>query len=508
MSTIRKLFSVNAILAGTLVIGVVNSVAIAAIFGLDRRIDSYFASLMLISLFMALIVDYLGKNFLPVFAARRAESEESASVLASLIICQISLAVGLATVLLVIIAPSIFSLILPGFERADVDQVASIFVIMAPSLVLMVVETFHGYVWQHDEQYSRVVLVRAILPLTLTVFIVGLGPWLGVRALPIGFLCGHILYAIAISFRVPYKFKFLLLVSDEDCWRIIRNSVVLMGTGMIARSRSVIEQYFGSQLGEGAIAAISIADKLCTPVFQKALLGIRMIVFSRSAKASARRDTNEIARLYNLSIVGILIFVVPIAVWYSLETDIIVKAAFQRGAFTDAMANLVIAALIGYSGSVAFAGVVQMMTNGFYSIGRIKVPAVLMPLGTALFLLSVILLVPQLGLMGLTVSSSITAALSAFALMLLFRRLVPAFAVIQILTAFLKYTAFAIVAVLVARVTRQILDLESIIGLIYSGLAVAAFYILPLYLTRDKMLFLILDKVGLRAPGSTDQTTT
>jgi len=504
MSTIRKLFSINAIVAGALVLGVINNIAIAGLFGLDRRIDAYFASLMLVRLFMELIVDYLGKNFLPAFARRHADSEESASELASLIVTQMAIAAGLAAILLVAIAPRVFSLILPGFESADIELVASTFVIMAPSLVFMVIEAFHQYVWQHEERYSRVMLARTLVPLTLTVFIVGLSPWLDVLALPIGFLCGHILCTAALSFGVPYRYRFMLGFSDSDVRKILRDSTVLMGTGVFARSRAVIVQYFGSLLGEGAISAMAIAHKICHPIYQKAQVGIRMIVFSRSAKASAKQDISAFARLYRLAINGILLIVTPVAVWYALEADIIVRAVFQRGAFTDAMANLVIAALIGYAGSVVFSGVVQVLSNGFYAMNRIMVPAIIMPIGTGIFLFLAILLSPRLGVLGLTISASITAALVAATLMVIFRRYVHTFAITEISLNFLKYTVLSVFAVWSARELRLLSGYDGIPGFLISGSALMALYLLLQYLVRDKMFRLILRKSGLVARGSSN----
>ncbi len=58
----------NALVLASLGIGLLNNVLIAALFGLTRNVDAFYAAMMLPSLFMVLCVDYLGKNFLPVLA--------------------------------------------------------------------------------------------------------------------------------------------------------------------------------------------------------------------------------------------------------------------------------------------------------------------------------------------------------------------------------------------------------------------------------------------------------
>lgn len=502
MSAIRQLFSVNFIIGVTLVIGLINNVAITAFFGLSRGVDAFFASVMLVKLFMVLVIDYLGKNFLPVYAARKDESEEGASRLASLVVTQIALAAALATGLLVIFAEQVFTLLLPGFEPDEIVTVAGMFAIMAPSIVLMTIEAFHGYVWQHDERFIRVTVSKIFIPLTFTVFILGFRPWLGIQTLPIGYLCGQLATTIAVSIGVPYRFRPAFDFSDPGVRKIIQNSALLMGTGLIARCRSVIVPYFGSMLGEGAIAAISIAQKICNPVFQSAQVGVRMIVFSRSARAAARSDLRRVAQLHNVALTGVLFFVLPVASWYALESDVIVRAVFQRGAFTDSMAELVAAALVGYSLTVVFNGVNQIISNGFYALDRIRVPAISMPIGTLMFLALAAFMGPAYGVLGLTLASSIASTILALVLLAMFRHALSDFDIAAFASSALKYGTAALIAVYVARETRLWLDLGWVTGFIVSMAIVGIVYLAAMLLARDRTLAMILKELGVFRAGA------
>jgi putative peptidoglycan lipid II flippase len=497
---------VNILVAAALIIGLINNIAIAGMFGLDRRIDAYFAGLMLTNVLMWLIVDYLGKNFLPALAKRHSESRESASKLTSLLVIHVSLGAAVAAVLLIVLAPQIFKLILPGFDTQDIKLVTDMYVILAPSLVFMVIETFHAYVWQHRDCYSRVASARMALPLTLTVFIIGFGPVIGVSALPIGFLCGHIVCTVLLSYRVPYDFRLEFGFSDPDFRKILRNSVLLMSTGAFARSRSIIMQYFGSTLGEGAIAAIHMAGRFCEPVYQRAQIGIREIVFSQSARAVAKQNMRRFARLYNIGVAGILFVVTPIAAWYWVDAALIVDVIFGRGQFTGEMAELVTTALTGLVGSVIFFGVVQMLSNGFYAMDRIKVPLLIMPLGTVVYLVFAILLTPKFGIFGLTLALSISAMLLAGSLMLIFRLSVNKFALSAIIVAFLKYSLISVTGVLLARYFRALIGLDGIGGFLFSIVVIATVYGLLLLLSKDDMLLLILDKTGIKRGKKADST--
>src|SRR5688572_11601658 len=155
-SSARSMLSVNALILGSVGIGFVSSVAIAALFGLTRRLDAYYAALMVPNLFVTLCVDYLGKNFLPVFARAKAESSETASEVTSCVVTIVGLFAAGVALALCLASEQVFGVLLPGFDSADLGLVSRFFWIMAPAMVLTAVTSFHEYVCQHDDQFTRI----------------------------------------------------------------------------------------------------------------------------------------------------------------------------------------------------------------------------------------------------------------------------------------------------------------------------------------------------------------
>ena len=76
----RGVVNVNALVLAALGIGLMSNVLIAALFGLNRRVDAYFAAGVVPTLFMAWCIDYLGKNFLPVLGSAKAIGEAFAAL--------------------------------------------------------------------------------------------------------------------------------------------------------------------------------------------------------------------------------------------------------------------------------------------------------------------------------------------------------------------------------------------------------------------------------------------
>src|SRR5690606_31515610 len=129
--------------------------------------------------------------------------------------------------------------------------------------------------------------------------------------------------------------------------RIFSNSAILMGSGLVARTRNLIMNYFGSLLGEGAISALALAAKLTEPLGRSMFTAVRMLMFSRTARLAADDNSAEIARLHEVGVSSAFLLLAPLSWWIALNSHAIVEALLLRGEFDARMAGIVALALIG-----------------------------------------------------------------------------------------------------------------------------------------------------------------
>jgi putative peptidoglycan lipid II flippase len=426
-SSSRSLLTTNALVAAMLAVGIVNNIAIATFFGLTRRVDAYYAALTLPNLFMILFLDYLGKNFLPVLAKARQRSPELAAELTSSIVTIVGLlALGVA-LLLALVSRPVFSLLLPGFSPDDIVIVCRYFWIMAPAIVLMAITVFHEYVCQHDERYVRITLIRAALPLANLAAIVVASPFVGEYALPAGYLLGNAVVAILMAGQARYRYRWRIAMRREWEGRVFSNSAIVMGTGVVARTRGLILNYVGSLLGSGAISAIEMSNKLIEPLGRTVFTAVRMWMFSRTARLAVHRDSAAIARLYDVGLGASFLVLTPLLWWMGLNGRAVVGVLFVHGEFDLRMASLVTLALIGAVPSVVFTGVNVLLSNAFYALERIVVPAVVMPLGTLVYVVLALVLARRYGVLGLTLSTTVAAVVVFLIMAALLAREIPQF---------------------------------------------------------------------------------
>ena len=405
----RSLVPVNTLVLAQLVVGLLNNVVIAAWFGLTRDVDAFYAAMMLPNLFMFLCVDYLGKNFLPVLALARKESDASASQVVSTVVTIMAVVGTVVAVALAGAGSFLFAVLLPGFDEADTALVARYFWIMAPAVVLMAVNTFHEYVCQYDEDFVSVVAIRCALPVMNLVAILALAPVLREFSLPVGFLAGHVAMFVLLASRARYVYRPRLKLRRHLERQVFASAAIVMSTGLIARTRSIVINALASTLGGGAITALAFATKLTEPLERAAFSGARMLIFSRAARLYADARFPELGRLYSVAFRVSFMALAPVVAWVALNSDAIVAAMFARGEFTADMTALVGAVLAAAAPVVLAAGAGQLLANAFYAMGRVSVPAVVMPFGMLVFVVAALPLARVLGAEGIALAITISA---------------------------------------------------------------------------------------------------
>jgi putative peptidoglycan lipid II flippase len=443
----RSFVTTNAIVVFTLLIGFANNVAIAALFGLTRRVDAYYAAQVLPNLFMVLCIDYLGKNFLPMFAKARKEGPKEASELASSVVTMASLLSLCVALILSAASPLLFRLMLPGFDAAGLVFVQHDFWIMAPSIVLMTITAFNQYVCQHDEDYMRITAIRASLPVANLAAILIASPLIGEYALPVGWLAGQIVVFFLMTKHAKYRYSFRISIRREWELKIFSNSAIVMSSGLIARSRILVANYLASLLGGGAISALAMSGRITDPLGRTIFMTVRLMMFSQAARFAVNRESHEIARLYHIGLGAGFLLLAPLLWWMGLNAHVLVQVLFMRGEFDVRMVALVSVALIGAVPSVLFSDVNAIMSNAFYALGRVLVPALVMPLGTVIYCLFAVPLSTRYGIIGMTASVS-ASGLIVFVVMTLFlSRQLAHFSAVRMLGCLGRYAALAGVAV-------------------------------------------------------------
>jgi putative peptidoglycan lipid II flippase len=442
-SSSRSMVTVNALLLASVGVGFLNNLAIGWMFGLTRKVDAFYAATVLPTLFITLCIDYLGKNFLPVFARARHTSFELASEVTSSLVTIAGLAaIGVMTVFVLARQP-LFTLLLPGFDAAEIDLVSRYFLIMAPAVVLSAISPFHEYIYQHDDRYTLIVGIRGLQPVVNLAAVLTIGPFLGEYALPIAFTVSSVVVFVLFARGAHYRYRPRITMRPEWERKIFLNSAIVMASGLAIRARGLFGAYFSSLLGPGAISALNLGYKLVEPLERTTFTGVRMLMFSRTARLAVEENSGEISRLYRLGVAASFLLVAPPLAWMCYEGKFLVGVLFQRGAFDMRMTELVALAIIGFTPSVLVAGVNGLLSNAFYALDRVKIPALVMPLGTLAYLAVAPNVYKPLGVLGMALSPSVAQTVVFLLLLYFLGKQLPRLGSAALLLRVLGYSVLA-----------------------------------------------------------------
>jgi putative peptidoglycan lipid II flippase len=221
---------------------------------------------------------------------------------------------------------------------------------------------------------------------------------------------------VLLARQARYRYRPRITPRDHLEKRIFTNAAIVMSTGLIARTRSIVINVIASTLGDGAITALAFATKLTEPLERASFTGTKMFMFSRAARLYAENRVQELGQIYTVAVRVSFMVLVPLLAWVTLNSQAIVTAMFGRGEFTLGMSTLVAAALAASAPAVLFSGVGQLLANAFYAMGRVKIPALVLPFGMLVFVVAASLLARPLGTQGLALATTISA-ISVFAVL-------------------------------------------------------------------------------------------
>jgi putative peptidoglycan lipid II flippase len=211
-----------------------------------------------------------------------------------------------------------------------------------------------------------------------------------------------------------------------------------------------------------------------------------MLMFSRTARLVVEENSRELVRLYRLGLNASFLLLTPILWWLVLESELVVGLLFERGAFDAAMTALVALTLIGYAPSVMFAGVNSILSNAFYAMGRVAIPALVMPIGTLVYLAVAPAVYQPLGVLGLSLAPTAVHVTVFLLLLFLLAKRVPNLGAWSVLGRIVAYALLGGAALWLPQLLLAEVDLHALVEAGLQLLAGVLLYFGALALARER----------------------
>jgi putative peptidoglycan lipid II flippase len=367
-------------------LGLAREQIFAALFGGAALMDAFTIAFRIPNLLRDLFAEgALSTAFVTVFSRMTSrEGDAAAFRLANKVATLAVLTVSTLTILGIIFAPWIISVLAGGFDPAKQALTVTMARIMYPFIVLVSLAALVMGMLNARNVFGVPAMASSFFNLGSIVAGVALGwlfdPHFGARALlglSLGTLVGGLLQLLV---QLPALRREGYVFRPDFSWRHPGVSEVLglMVPSVIAASSTqinvTVNSIFSSHLGDGPTAWLSIAFRLMQlplGIFGVALGTVSLPLLARLAVAGNRNGfRDELARGIRLA----FLMTIPATVGLIVLADPIVWVLYRHGRFTALQAHAAAGALQYYAlGLVGYASL-KVLVNAFYALDRRKTP--------------------------------------------------------------------------------------------------------------------------------------
>ena len=415
------------------VLGLVRDQVFAILLGAGTFSDAFVAAFRIPNLLRDLFAEgALSSAFVPTFAeVRRNRGAEAAFGLGNLVVGLILAVVGVITLLGILFAPAVVSLVAPGFEAEARDLTVRLTRIMMPFLLLVSLAAAAMGMLNAQSRFTAPALAPALfnvgsIAVGAGLWAAGAGPEKAVVGWSIGTLLGGLLQLLAqvpslrgLGFRIRPALRGALQEPG------IRRIGALMGAAVIGLSATqvniVVNTIFASH-EEGAVSWLNYAFRLMQ--FPLGVFGVAIATVAGAgvAQRAAARDMPGVKRTLGSAMRLVAFLNVPSTAGLVILAVPIIALIFEHGRFDAADTAATAQALVFYAiGLYAYSGV-KVFAPAFYALDEARVPVVGSVVGMAANVALNATLYPVLGFRGVALGTSLAAIANFTVLSLAWRR--------------------------------------------------------------------------------------
>lgn len=410
-SILSTMMSVTGIVLLSKLFGFVKQIIIANAFGATIQTDIISLSEGLIANTDYLLIQALSTAFIPTYIYLKSSEGDNNRIfqfVSNTIIFFFTITVCISFSFIVF-SPIIAKILAPSYSNELSNLLTKYIRLYSPLIILIVELAVFNALLKANEHFIPGELIgfnQSVILIFLTFLI---GDTYGPDTLVIGYYTYAVynLFFLAWFSRKYWTIKIKNPFIDKN----VQKMVVMMGPLLLGYSMVFVNQQVDkvivSGLGEGTITAMGYASVLsnfiCT--FIGSICGI---LFTYITQKIAVKDNEGAAQLTSKMVVLLVTVLLPISILTVLNSKDIVNAVFGRGKFDSKAVTTCAYALVGYGLMFIPYIIKEMFSRVQYAYGDSKQPMINSSIGIFVNIFMSILLSRYIGVLGVTISTSIS----------------------------------------------------------------------------------------------------
>lgn len=412
---ILKTFSVlTVVIIIAKIAGFVKQMVVAGSFGATIETDLIQLSQGLISNTDYIIVQTLSTAFVALYIHIKETGEDKAKSFAANIVRALLVIVFGVAAIMAIGSPVISKIIAPSYDLALSARLAKYVLIFSPTIILYVLTAVFTSILNANKRFVLGELTGLVQSVVLIATIVLLKDQYQVNTLVIGYF----IYSVIIPcYLFAYSKKFVGRANGNPFKDLqVREFLKMCGPLLLGYSMIFINQQVDkiivSGMEAGTVTAMSYGAVLSNLV-TTLIASLCTVLFTNITELNSKKDYAGVIHVAENSSLIMVVVLLPITIVTCFASREIVTVAFGRGAFDQQAIQGAAYALIGYgTGFIAYA-LKSLYARVLYSNKDTKSPMINSSIGIAVNIVLSIILSRFMGVLGVTLASSIAEYLAA-----------------------------------------------------------------------------------------------
>ena len=434
------------------VLGFLRQTLVAGVFGSNDVTDIYFisseftinvAGAFTTALTTALVTVYI--------AVSVKEGKKAAGEVASKVLVLFLMVAAAAIVLLDLFAPQVGHLLAPAYGAEQLGSLAFYLRIFSVAFLFSAFQSIYAAVLNANNIFVPGKLYGVIYNPLVIVSILLLGERLGISAIVYAYYLANILQILYLHLRCRgiYSFRPTLRFRDERLVRVWWLALPILISNVVMQCNGIVDKALCSYLGEGVASAYTYARTLEQFVTGTFTATVTMVLLSQFAAFAAQQDTEKINAMLKRTVAVLILLLVPVAVITVLSSKDIVTLVYMRGKFTWEAVNQTTMALAGFAVGFPLIALREVMIRVHFAFQKTRIPMLISMAAVSMNVVLSLILAQVIGVMGITLATSLSAVLSVVLLVVTAKRYMPDFRFFSCRTAIWK-CAVALVPCVIA----------------------------------------------------------
>jgi len=386
-------------------------IAVAGVYGRSDAMDAFLAAALLPGLLINLISESMNQALVPtLIRVREQEGHAQAQRLLSSSMLWVCALLGAVSVLMALAARGFFPLIASHFPPAKLDLSIRMFYGLLPVVLITGVATNCTAVLNTFGRFAWPALAPVLVPITILTAALAWGGRFGIWTLVYATLAGSLIHAAVVVGMMEaggYSFRLRWHGMTEAAREVTQQYGPVLLSAVLAASGLLVDQSMAAMLPTGSVSALVYGNRFVSVAIALLAGAVSTAVTPYFSRMIARQDWRGCRHTIRTWVRITAMISVPLAVLLIAASRLVVRIAFQHGAFGPRDTSVVASVMAMYAIQIPFFVVSRVFYRFIIAMRRTDLALYCGMLNLVLDILLNLVLMRWLGVAGIALATSL-----------------------------------------------------------------------------------------------------